>query len=492
MTVQDLVSSVFSAPVRNVARPVEALGVTADSREVQSGFVFVAVRGTHRDGHADITEVIRRGASAIVVEDPGRVPPEYKGEVVRVENARLALARLAAHFYGNPAARMHGVGITGTNGKTTVAYMVEMILHANAWTTGVLGTIDHHLGDRRWQTGLTTPGPELLQRRLADFLRLGARAYVLEVSSHALDQSRVAELGFSVAIFTNITRDHLDYHADMEDYFLAKQKLFSQELAPSGTAVLNFDDPRVRATQVRKGARTVYFGGPGADYRFEIRERSLERSRFTVTTAEEAVVVDLPCPLEHNVANATAAIAAAHALGISLSNAANALAQFGGAPGRLERVFDPGGRLIFVDYAHTPDALGKVLKSLRALCPAGGKTRILTIFGCGGDRDPGKRPLMTQAACEYSDFVILTSDNPRGEDPEQIIESAARGVPKGWPGSFTKIVDRRMAFRAALQCAVDGDVILVAGRGHEEHQIMSSGPIAFSDRSVLTEIIRGS
>ena len=489
MTLKDLWSNARLGD----APQIETRGLTADSRAAAAGFVFVAMRGHTRDGHDHLNEVVAKGVVALVVEDPARVPAGFGGVVARVDNARVALDRLAATFYGAPALKLKNVGVTGTNGKTTIAYMVERILNAGGLPTGVLGTIDHHLGERTWASQLTTPDPVTLQARLAEFVALGARAAAFEVSSHALHQSRADSLPFNVAIFTNLTRDHLDYHHDMNAYFAAKERLFRELLGrrPGGFAILNGDDPWVRRTRVAAGVTTWTYGVTG-NFAFKIEREDLAGTHFALSTPVGPTRLTLPSPGRHNVYNAAAALAAGVALGVPLTTATEALSQFRGAPGRLEQVANRLGIFVYVDYAHTDDALRSVLESLaRVRDGRHHGARIITVFGCGGDRDRGKRPLMARAAAEFADTLILTSDNPRTEDPEKILDDVAAGVPAAWRGEVIREVDRAEALARALQCARTGDVILVAGKGHEDYQILGERKVPFSDQRILADLLKG-
>ena len=467
-------------------------GITQDSRLAAPGMVFVALRGTTVDSHKYLPEVAAKRVTALVVEDDSGIPSDFKGAIVKVPSSRRALDQLAARFYGSPANDLFCTGVTGTNGKTTVTYMVEKILNHFGWPTGVMGTIDHHLGARQWASSLTTPDALTLQMRLKEFKDLGARAAAFEVSSHALQQARVESLPFRVGIFTNFTRDHLDYHKNMQEYFAAKERLFSELLgrdATASVAILNADDPQVKETRVREGVTTWFYGASNADFSFRILRQDLNGTLFNLNTPRGNCEIHLPFPGVHNVYNAVAALAAALFAGVSLQTAADALAGFYGAPGRLQKVPNDRGLHIFVDYAHTDDAMRTVLRAVNEL--RGGKGRIINVFGCGGGRDAGKRPLMAKASSETADVMIVTSDNPRGEDPLAIIEQVVAGIPRNWTGNKMIEPDRRQALAIALQSAHEGDVILVTGKGHEDYQIVGDLKLPFSDVLVLSELLKG-
>jgi UDP-N-acetylmuramoyl-L-alanyl-D-glutamate--2,6-diaminopimelate ligase len=472
------------------AASLEVGDITQDSRKTGPGTVFVAIRGNAADGHRFLPEISENNrALALVVEDDAGISKKFKGAVVKVPNTRRALDQLAMRFYGNPASSLFCIGVTGTNGKTTITYMIEKILNHFGWPTGVIGTINHHLLSHKWGSQLTTPDPLTLHRRLKEFVSLGARAAAFEVSSHALDQARVESLPFSVGVFTNFTRDHLDYHGTMEKYFAAKERLFAELLPQGGTAVLNGDDPAIRKTRVKEGVTAWWYGQKQpADFLFRILKQDLNGSLFHLSTPRGTAEIRLPTTGEHNIYNAVAAVAAALAAGCSLHTAGEALAGFYGAPGRLEKVPNDRGLHVFVDYAHTDDAVRTVLRALAQL-KGPSSARIVTVFGCGGDRDKGKRPLMCKAACEFSDVIVITSDNPRTEDPLQIIEDVKTGIPAGWKGEVKVEADRKKALGLSLQSAREGDVILVAGKGHEDYQIVGDKKLDFSDVKVLTELL---
>jgi UDP-N-acetylmuramoyl-L-alanyl-D-glutamate--2,6-diaminopimelate ligase len=479
------------------AAGADVLEVTQDSRAVKPGSLFVAIRGSSGDGHQHLAAAVKQGAIGLVVEDEHNIPSGFSGAVVKVASTRQALDLIAQRFFGEPAKQLFCVGVTGTNGKTTITYMIEAIFSKFGWPTGVMGTIDHHLGDKKWPSALTTPDALTLHRRLKEFASLGAQAAAFEVSSHALNQHRADSLPFAVGIFTNFTRDHLDYHKTMEEYFAAKERLFTELLgrhAGVNVAVLNADDPHVRNTRVREGVTTWWYGrgeDHPADFSFRPLKEDLEGTLFHLSTPRGNSEIHLPCTGLHNVYNATAAAAAALAAGVSLTTVQQALAQFRGAPGRLERVPNKRGINIFVDYAHTDDALATVLKALTDVRArsTGKKGKIITVFGCGGDRDRGKRPLMAQAAAKFSDALIITSDNPRSEDPLKIIEDIRAGVPSSWKGDLNVESDRRAALSLSLQMCNEGDVILIAGKGHEDYQIIGDRRLSFSDAGTMMELL---
>jgi len=473
------------------AATVDVVDITQDSRAVHKGSVFVAIRGTAADGHQFLQSAVEQGAVGLVLEDMQNVPREYQGAVAQVPSTRRAFDLLAGRFYGDPAKELFCVGVTGTNGKTTTTYMIEKILTHFNWKTGVMGTIDHHLGEHRWPSALTTPDSLTLQRRLSEIKALGASAVVLEVSSHALAQARVDSLPFAVGVFTNLTRDHLDYHRDMEDYFHAKERLFTELLGNNSNcavAVLNGDDPWIRKIRVREGVKVWWYGQSAGDFAFRSFKQNLAGTLVHLSTPRGSGEFQLAVPGLHNVYNATAAVAASMSAGVSLNAALAALAEFRGTPGRLERVNNHKDLHIFVDYAHTDDALRTVLQMLHDL--KANSSKIITVFGCGGDRDKGKRPLMGKVAASLSDRVILTSDNPRKEDPLLILHEIKSGISAAFAGELQIEPDRRQALALALQSAKEGDVILVAGKGHEDYQIVGKEKFSFSDQQVLGELLK--
>lgn len=499
MRVQELFASL------NSVNPTIKLGTSSasdvsslvfDSRKIEPGCVFVAIRGGKADGHDFLAEAEAKKAAAVVVEDASRVPETYRGAVAVVKDSREALNRLAARYFGEPAKNLFCVGVTGTNGKTTTTYMIEAIFERGGIPAGVIGTINHHFREHVWKTEMTTPDPLAFQERLAQFLQHGAKAVALEVTSHALRQARVDEVPFDVAVFTNLTRDHLDYHKDMEDYFDAKTKLFRDLLPrsskPVKTAVINGDDEYgKRLVHDAKGARIWKYGsGPQNELRYGVLESGFGGTRFRLRTPMGSKEFNLRMVGEHMVANACGAVGAGLAAGIPLTVCRDALNELTGVSGRLEMVPNSKGLHVFVDYAHTPDALSTVLFHLNGIRKNAGSTnQIITVFGCGGDRDGGKRPLMMKAALERSDLVVLTSDNPRTEDPERILDDAEAGVPSSDKSRIYRDVDRKKGIAKALSLAKRGDVVLIAGKGHEDYQIIGTTRIPFSDFDVVKEIL---
>ncbi len=463
----------------------EIAGVACDSRRVGPGFLFVAIPGSARDGAAFAADAEARGAAAVVTE---QALPAIKGPaVIRVPNAREALARLAAAFYGQPASRLRLIGVTGTNGKTTVSYMIRDILEAAGKPCGLIGTVEYRLGGRVIPASRTTPDAVTLQSFLAQMAQSGCASAVMEVSSHALDQDRVWGLDFDAAVFTNLTQDHLDYHKTMEAYFAAKKKLFAG-LGRGGkpaVAVLNTDDPYGRrlAESPDIQARIVTTGGsPDAAVRASHVRLSAAGSVFAITTPWGSAEASLRLLGGFNIANALAAVGVCGALGVPLANALQRLSEMRAVPGRLEQVPGRRGFQVFVDYAHTDDALLNVLRTLREIAEG----RVIVVFGCGGNRDTAKRPKMGAVVARLADFSVLTSDNPRTENPMAILAQIEAGM-----GAALHAVepDRAAAIRQALGLARKGDIVLIAGKGHETFQEFDNRVIPFDDRAIAKELL---
>lgn len=463
-----------------------------DAREVGADSVFVALKGNSRDGHDFLPQAIANGAIALVVENKSKVPENYPHFVLEVADCRQFLDVLAARFYDFPSQDLFCLGVTGTNGKTSITYLLEHILNHYHKKTGVMGTVNHRVGSQIWPSDMTTPDPLTLQRRLREFLDEGAQMAALEVSSHALDQRRAHSVQFNTVVFTNLTHDHLDYHKNMTDYFAAKQKLFTDLMWLTSKkpkfAVINIDDSYGRRLKVADEVIAWTYGKKESDFQFEIHNMNFNETEFSVKTAIDNIRVTLPVTGEHTIYNVVASAAAALSAGISLPQSFAALKDFNGIPGRLQRVLSPSPKTVFVDYAHTPDALRNVLESLRKVRKTSQlKSRILTVFGCGGDRDKTKRPLMAAVAAELSDEVFITSDNPRTEDPHAIIAD----IVKGLSGAYQTVIeaDRERAIQKAIISAGSGDVVLIAGKGHEDYQIVGTEKRHFSDSEVALKYL---
>ena len=454
-------------------------GLAFHSAEVRPGNLFFAIRGARNDGVAYVQQAVARGAVAIVAEEslPVAVP------VLLVPNARIALADAARYYYRDPSRAVSVIGVTGTNGKTTVSHLIRGCLQADRRQVGLLGTIAYEFGGRRIPAANTTPDPVRIQGYLREMADRFASACVMEVSSHSLDQDRVRGVRFAVAVFTNLTQDHLDYHHTMAAYREAKARLFAS-LQPGATAVLNRDDPAAgaMADELAAGVRTLWYGfSPEADVRAENVRPGPDGTRFTMVMPQGRVELFLRLVGLHNVENALAAAAASLAQGASELTVASALEDARSVPGRLELVEAPigtGGRVRkFVDYAHTPDALDKVCGTLAGLCEG----RVHVVFGCGGDRDRSKRAPMAAAVAKHADVAYLTSDNPRSEEPEAILEDMMPGL-AGGRCEHRRIVDRAEAIRSAIAAAAPGDTVLIAGKGHETYQIFKDSVVPFDDR----------
>ncbi len=464
----------------------EITGIAYDSRRVMPGNVFVAVRGGRVDGHRFVEAAIERGAAAVVLEEESGYNP--RATRIRVENTRRTLALASAAFYHHPAQQLKVVGVTGTNGKTTTSFMVQAMLEAAAIPTGLLGTVQYQIGDRVIPAARTTPESVEIQDMMSQMLRAGCGAVSLEVSSHALDQCRVDAIDFDAAIFTNLSQDHLDYHHTMQDYFEAKARLFAflGEVNKAGCAVINVDDEHGRRLVARLGGEnTVLTYGVSDDALIcahDVRV-SREGTFFEARTPQGRIPIQLPLIGRYNVLNALAAVTTGLALGLELTTIESGLTRMPPVPGRLEAVPVPDPFTVYVDYAHTADALRGALATVGELTAG----RVIVVFGCGGDRDQGKREPMGQVAAELSDFAILTSDNPRTEDPHKILAQIEAAFGDDQHQGYQVIEDRREAIERALDIAREGDTILVAGKGHEAYQEFSDTVIPFNDRQVIEE-----
>ena len=455
---------------------IEITGLAYDNRRVEPGTLFFCVPGFTRDGHEFADDAVQRGAAALVVQRPlGLGVPE-----VRVGDVRAAMAPAAARFFGDPTARLAVVGVTGTNGKTTTAFLARELLEAAGRRCGLLGTVSSVVGGERRPVERTTPEAIDLQETFAEMLAGGDDACVMEVSSHALALHRADGVHFAAAVFTNLTQDHLDFHPTMEDYFQAKRRLFA---AGAGARIANLDDPYGRRLAEEFSDTVTFAIEAEADYRATGLRSSFAGSEFTLHSPDGEVALSVPLPGRFNVANALAAWAAARALGAAPEPMADALARAGRVPGRFEPVEEGQPFAVIVDYSHTPDSLENVLTAARELA----EHRVIAVFGAGGDRDRGKRPLMGEIAARLADVAIVTSDNPRSEDPEAIVDEILAGARAT---GAEREVDRRTAIARAVALAEPGDVVVISGKGHEQGQELADGrKEPFDDVAVAREAL---
>ncbi len=479
----------------------EIVGLTYDSRQVKQGVLFVALKGYSQNGHAFIKEALQQGAVAVVGETFNKENGvNNKVTMIRVPDSRRTLSELAVNFYGHPFNGMNLIGITGTNGKTTTSYLLESILLAASKNPGVIGTIDYRSQEQTWKAPTTTPESlELMQilRKMAD---TNVSDVIMEVSSHALDQGRILGCPFQVGVFTNISRDHLDYHHSMEKYFQAKSILFKglgqKRTNEKARAVINWDDPKGKDVATLTDVPVLTYGlGKNCDVRANQIRSNRTGLEFKLIIPERKIDIKSSLIGDFNVYNILAASAAALSINIEPEEIRAGIARLKGVPGRLELVKNKRSLTIVVDYAHTPDALIKAMSAIRSLVKEG---RLITVFGCGGDRDKGKRKEMGYAAGKHSDLVIITSDNPRSEDPEDIISQIEDGtlesglkrldaIPADQPSGYTIDQDRGSAIRKAINIAKKNDIILIAGKGHEDYQIIGKDKRHFDDREIAAE-----
>jgi UDP-N-acetylmuramoyl-L-alanyl-D-glutamate--2,6-diaminopimelate ligase len=481
MKLRDVLAGTEVAEIAGDAE-TEVTSLAYDSTRVEPGTLFFCVRGARADGHEFAAGAVERGASALVVERHLDLPVAQ----ARVADARAAMAPAAARFWSDPTAELRVAGVTGTNGKTTTAFLIRHLLEAAGTPTGLLGTVTSVVGGVEEPVERTTPEAIDLQRTFRRMLEAGDTACAMEVSSHALAQSRTDGVRYAVAVFTNLTQDHLDFHADMEDYFAAKRLLFDSGQAEA--ALVNVDDPYGARLASEIECRTLSAAGAeGADFRALGVAFDASGSRFRCAAPGGEADVAMPLPGHFNVENALAALATANLLGVELAAGAAALATAERVPGRFEPVDVGQPFTVLVDYAHTPDSLENALAAARRL----GHGRLISVFGCGGDRDREKRPLMGEIGARLSDLTVVTSDNPRSEDPEAIIADILSGIPGGGSGAVRVEPDRRAAIGLAIAEAEAGDVIVIAGKGHEQGQEFAGGrKVPFDDREVAAAELR--
>jgi len=487
-----LAGAIESLAVKAVTGSLEipVSSVAYDSRRVEPGAIFCALAGCGTDGHEYVDAAIERGAVAVVSERA--YPARHEATWLQVRDARAAMGAIAATLHGHPSMAFPVVGITGTNGKTTTAYLVHHLFQAILRRAGLLGTINYVIGDEAVPATHTTPESPEVHRLLAEMRDADCRGVAMEVSSHGLAQHRVAGVAFDVGVFTNLSQDHLDYHGGMDSYFASKRLLFQQmdrETRKEGTAVLNVDDvhgARLAQEHFQRLRVLTYGRTVKADFRASDIRSDFDGTRFTLAFRERSFLVRIPLIGAFNVYNAVAAIASAYAVGLNLREIIAKMAEAPQVPGRLEVVMPRRiNYRLFVDYAHTPDALENVLATLRGLEPR----RLITVFGCGGDRDATKRAPMARAAALGSDYCVLTSDNPRSEDPQRILADAEEGFPGIKGRDYEVIEDRRLAIRRAVFLAEERDIVLVAGKGHEAYQEIDGVRHEFDDRLVAARFV---
>ncbi|MEW6101419.1 MAG: UDP-N-acetylmuramoyl-L-alanyl-D-glutamate--2,6-diaminopimelate ligase [Candidatus Omnitrophota bacterium] len=471
---------------------LEIRGISCNSKDVQKGFVFVAIKGARQDGNKFIDEALRRGARIIVTEATprslpsvsSRPPSAAKGVLlIQVKDVRLALAKLAAQYYREPSREIKVVGVTGTNGKTTVTYLLEAILKESGYSPAVIGTINYRFQGKVLSSRNTTPGPLELEAMLYNMLKKRIKYCIMEVSSHALDQKRINGVNFHSAIFTNLTQDHLDYHKTLENYFRAKRKLFSLLEAPSFAVINNDDRYAGRIKQATSAAYITYGIEKHSDVMAEDLKFTSRITEFILKYRDKRFRIKSKLLGKHNVYNLLAAVAWSVREGIEIPVVKSALDKFSSVPGRLEKIPFPGGFSVFVDYAHTEDALENILKTLRLFS----KNKVIVVFGCGGERDRSKRPKMGEVVSRLADYAIITNDNPRCEDPEEIIRGIKGGIKRD---NFCVIHDRYEAIKKSLSLACFGDIVLIAGKGHENYQILRDRTIHFDDRETVARCLK--
>ncbi|MBI4388375.1 MAG: UDP-N-acetylmuramoyl-L-alanyl-D-glutamate--2,6-diaminopimelate ligase [Candidatus Omnitrophica bacterium] len=467
---------------------VEFRRIVADSRQVEKGDLFVALSGPKENGHRFIVEAVQRGAVAVICEENCFSQVASRVPMIYVSNTRKAFVELLAKYDQNLYEKVRLIGVTGTNGKTTTAYLVQYLL--NQFTTcGLIGTIEYRWKDKTRHAVNTTPGPAVLIPLLSEMARDGVSYCISEVSSHALDQERTLGLRFVAALFTNLTQDHLDYHHNFENYYAAKRKLFVNETPPD-IQVINVDNSYGRWLVEEVGKLAVTFGMTNqAMYQAQNVSVSLSGSEFDLFVrggGRWRIKTNLGLP--HNVYNVLGALSIISEMGFPLAHAAECLQDFPGVPGRMQRVEEGQPFFVLIDYAHTPDAFQNIFSAVRPLVTG----KIISVFGCGGDRDSGKRPQMGRIAAQFSDAVILTNDNPRSEDPAAILSDIEKGIPLSARPKLQQIEDRREAIHQAMTTASEGDLVLILGKGHETEQKIGSQILSFDDAQVTSECLRES
>jgi len=487
MRLDKLLSGIYRGEILKPFRDFEVKAITDDSRQTVTQSLFIAIEGTRCDGAVFIEEAIKKGAR-IIVKKPSSLVPHLVGPLARkvfilnVTDTKKFLREITRRFYGHPSSQVKTIGITGTNGKTTVSYLIESVLKQGGYPCGVLGTVNYRFGRQTFPSLNTTPGVIQNQDFLFRLAKKKIKYCVMEVSSHALDQGRVDLIDFQCAVFTNLTSDHLDYHQTTKNYFQAKAKLF-QKLSSHAYAIINVDDVFGKRLLSMTKAKVLTFAIRGtADIMAQDIRSGVEGSKFFVKTPKGSFPLKTSLIGLHNVYNILAVVGAVFSQGIRLRSIQKGIEHFTCVPGRLERIEGGQDFSVFVDYAHTEDALKNVLTSLREMVQG----KIIVVFGCGGDRDKTKRPKMGSVASDLADYVILTNDNPRNEEPQTIVDQIIAGARHR---NYEVILDREEAIQRALHLAKTGDIVLIAGKGHEDYQIFKDKKIHFDDREIVRKIL---
>lgn len=481
MKLKELISAI---EVINISGSIdiEIDNIVFNSKEVTPESVFVCIVGFKDDGHKFASEAVKKGAVVVVTER--EVKLEKNAVVIKVKDTKVALEKLAAKFYANPVNELYMIGVTGTDGKTTTTYLIESILKSAGKKTGVIGTINYRVDNSVVPSNYTTPTAMQLQKILREMADKGVKYLVMEVSSHALEMNRINPAYFNIGIFTNLTSEHLDFHNNMENYFQAKLKLFKNL---KQFAIVNNDDKMAeRIIPNVKGVVITYGIDRESRFKAENIVCKTDKTDFFAVTPEGKISISLKMRGRHNVYNALAALSCAYALKIDKETAKKGLESVLSVPGRFESIDEGQKFSVIVDYAHTPFALEKSIKAAKELLPR----RIITVFGCGGDRDKTKRPAMGKIASEFSDFFIITSDNPRSEEPMAIIKDIEKGINGNKKNNYLVFVDRKKAIEEAFKMAKEKDIVLIAGKGHESVQIMKNEVIPFDDREISRELLK--
>tara|TARA_B110001454_G_scaffold219111_1_gene250085 strand:- start:94926 stop:96428 length:1503 start_codon:yes stop_codon:yes gene_type:complete len=478
-------SVVFPKKSRSLARTGKISQLVDSSNKVVKSSVFFAIKGNASDGHKYIADAVKKGAALVVLEDKSFTQDVKTVPYILVSDSRRYYEKMCSLFFGRQDEAMFNVGITGTNGKTSTTYIIEYLLQGHGIKTGVIGTVNHRVGKKVWPTSHTTPDPWTVHSRYKDFRKQGARATAVEITSHGIDQKRMHSVNFDICIFTNLTQDHLDYHGTMENYFSVKEKLFTELLAQSSKlekfALINGDDSYGKKLKTHSTVTKHFFGkNKTFPIWFEVKEKYFEFQKLEIGYFDQRFQMKFPLLGDHNIYNFISTLFVCDYLKIPMPLVIKKMESFAGIPGRLQRVREVKNKNVFVDFAHTPDAIAKTIETVRELrSELKMANKIITVFGCGGDRDSTKRPIMGRIAEERSDVVIVTSDNPRTEDPNAIIEQ----IKAGFKNQNDKVFEpnRSLAIQKAMQVSKPGDIVLILGKGHENYQIIGDKKRPFDD-----------